>query len=84
MEYVVRVDRLAPLFAERRTLRAVVDAVLEGRFGLARAVAATLMLECLERGLTPHWNAANPVSQQLAVSLGYEPAEICEILLVAP
>ena len=51
------------------------------RRGLARAVAAMLMRACLERGLTPHWNAANPVSQRLAVSLGYEPAGICEILL---
>lgn len=52
------------------------------RLGLARAVAARLTLHCLERGIVPHWNAANPVSQHLAVTLGYRPAGTCEILFL--
>jgi GNAT superfamily N-acetyltransferase len=40
------------------------------RRGLARAVAARLLLECRERGLEPHWNAANPTSSGLATALG--------------
>lgn len=41
------------------------------RRGLARAVAARLILDCLERGLEPHWDAANHASARLAESLGY-------------
>lgn len=52
------------------------------RLGLARAVSARLMLHCLERGIVPHWNAANPVSRQLAIGLGYRPAGTCEILFL--
>jgi len=48
--------------------------------GLAKSVAATLILYCLEREITPHWNASNPVSQRLAQSLGYRPDGICEVL----
>lgn len=54
------------------------------RRGLARAVAARLMVHALERGVVPHWNAANPVSQRLAVTLGYRPADVVEILWLAP
>ena len=39
--------------------------------GLATAVAARLLHDCLERGVIPEWNAANPVSQGLALKLGY-------------
>lgn len=39
--------------------------------GLATAVAARLAHDCLERGVTPEWNASNPVSQRLALRLGY-------------
>jgi GNAT superfamily N-acetyltransferase len=53
------------------------------RRGLARVVASRLMAECLTRGIVPQWNAGNPVSQHLAVSLGYRPAGICEILYLA-
>jgi hypothetical protein len=38
------------------------------------------MAFCLEAGLTPCWNASNPVSQRLAARLGYEPAGTCEVL----
>lgn len=41
------------------------------RRGLARACASRLILECLERGLYPSWDAANPESIALAQSLGY-------------
>ncbi len=42
------------------------------RKGLAQCCAAALILECLERGLYPSWDAANPVSVHLAQTLGYE------------
>lgn len=41
------------------------------RQGLAAACAAQLILECLWRGLTPCWDAANPESLALATKLGY-------------
>ena len=41
------------------------------RQGVATAVAAHLLLACLERGLHPNWDAANPESVQLAKKLGY-------------
>jgi GNAT superfamily N-acetyltransferase len=44
------------------------------RRGLARAVAATLMLHCLERGISPHWDSGSHASQQLARQLGYRDA----------
>ena len=39
--------------------------------GLAIAAAARLLLHCLDAGLTPHWNASNPVSIRLAQRLGF-------------
>lgn len=36
-----------------------------------RACGARLMLECLERGLYPSWDAANKISVHLAETLGY-------------
>jgi GNAT superfamily N-acetyltransferase len=48
--------------------------------GLAMAVSARVLLHCLEAGIRPHWNASNPVSQRLALRLGYRPAGVCEIL----
>lgn len=46
---------------------------LEGhrRKGLAAACAATLILECLKRGIYPAWEAANKDSVALAEKLGY-------------
>lgn len=41
------------------------------RQGLAAAASAGLILECLDRGLYPSWDAANPGSVALAEKLGY-------------
>ncbi|MBQ4313187.1 MAG: GNAT family N-acetyltransferase [Clostridia bacterium] len=41
------------------------------RKGIARACASMLLLECMERGLYPSWDAANEKSLGLARSLGY-------------
>lgn len=43
------------------------------RRGLARACGAALILQCLDRGLYPSWDAQNPASAALAESLGYRP-----------
>ena len=40
--------------------------------GLASAAAAKLILECLDEGLYPTWDAANKMSVRLAKKLGYE------------
>lgn len=42
------------------------------RLGLATVLGATMILECIERGLYPHWDAANMVSVRTAQRLGYE------------
>lgn len=44
------------------------------RRGLATACGAQLILDCLDRGLYPSWDAQNPVSAALAQKLGYCPA----------
>lgn len=44
----------------------------ERRKGLATAVAAKLILACLDEGLYPAWDAANMSSVRLAEKLGYE------------
>lgn len=41
------------------------------RQGVATALAACLVLECLRRGLRPNWDAANPESCALAEKLGF-------------
>lgn len=41
------------------------------RKGLAAACAASLILECLKRGIYPEWEAANMDSVALAEKLGY-------------
>ena len=51
--------------------------------GLAAAAAAAFILEAKARGLVPHWNASNPISQRLAARLGYGPGGICEVLYLA-
>jgi GNAT superfamily N-acetyltransferase len=48
--------------------------------GLAAAAAARFLRQCLTEGLAPRWSASNPVSQRLAVRLGYQPAGVCEVL----
>ena len=42
------------------------------RKGLASAAGAALILSCLDDGLYPSWDAANPESVHLAEKLGYE------------
>jgi GNAT superfamily N-acetyltransferase len=49
------------------------------RRGLAAAAGARMALECLERGLAPHWNAANPASSRLAARIGFTPAGVCAV-----
>ncbi len=44
----------------------------ERRKGLGAAVAAKLILRCLDEGLYPAWDAANRLSVRLAEKLGYE------------
>ena len=44
------------------------------RRGIAAACSARLILECLQRGLHPGWDAASPASAALAQKLGYLPA----------
>ena len=41
------------------------------RRGIALACCARLILRCLDRGLYPSWDAANPESAALAARLGY-------------
>lgn len=40
--------------------------------GLAEICAARFLLECIERGKTPHWDAANKTSLHIAQKLGFE------------
>lgn len=47
------------------------DSVEYRRKGLATAVSAALIEYGLERGLTPHWDAANETSLKLALKIGY-------------
>ncbi|MBP6016072.1 MAG: GNAT family N-acetyltransferase [Candidatus Promineofilum sp.] len=44
------------------------------RRGVATAISAALLLECVRRGLWPNWDAANLESCALAEKLGYTPA----------
>lgn len=49
-----------------------IDTVKEYRQkGLATACAAQLILECLNKGIYPSWDAANKISVALAEKLGY-------------
>lgn len=52
------------------------------RRGLAAACCAMLIIACLEKGLIPSWDAANPASLALAQKLGYTPGEAYPILEV--
>ena len=45
------------------------------RKGLATACASRLILECLDRGLYPSWDAASEISAQFAEKLGYSRGE---------
>ena len=58
--------------AYENTIGVTIGTVKEHRRkGLAAACAATLILECLERGIYPEWEAANMDSVALAEKLGY-------------
>ncbi|HEV8632028.1 MAG TPA: GNAT family N-acetyltransferase [Thermoanaerobaculia bacterium] len=48
--------------------------------GLAAVAAAAFMRECRRLGLVPCWSASNPISQRLALRLGYRVAGPCEVL----
>ena len=41
------------------------------RQGLALACSAAFLMECLEKGIVPNWDAANLQSVGLAEKLGY-------------
>ena len=57
----------------REGIEIEVDTVeAERRKGLACAVSAALILDCLNGGLYPSWDAANEDSVRLAEKLGYE------------
>lgn len=43
--------------------------------GLGTAVSAALIIDCLEQGIDPNWDAATEVSAGLAKKLGYTPKE---------
>lgn len=51
------------------------------RKGLATLVAAALILDCIDKGLEPHWDAANSVSRELALKLGYTAAGEYEVVV---
>ncbi len=41
------------------------------KMGLATIVSSALILDCIEKGIYPNWDAANPESLHLAKKLGY-------------
>ena len=51
------------------------------RQGLATIASAALLIECLETGRKPHWDAGNPESAQLACNLGFVPVGTYSMLL---
>ena len=51
------------------------------RRGLATVASATLIADCLERGVEVHWDAANKQSAALARKLGYTPAGTYQMLV---
>ena len=53
----------------------MVTAVCQCPNGHATTVSAHLITTCLNRGLEPHWDAANDESAALAEKLGYRRIE---------
>ena len=50
--------------------------------GLATIVAAArLIIDCLDKGLEPHWDAANDISRKLALKLGNQEKSIYEMVV---
>lgn len=68
--YAISAERVEVAIATRSEYR--------GR-GLAKTVAAHMLLHCLKNGLRPEWSAANPVSKRLALALGYRPGPLCDV-----
>ncbi len=54
------------------------------RRGIATALSAALLLECVRRGLRANWDAANLESCGLAEKLGYTPAGVYESYYYSP
>lgn len=50
--------------------------------GVGTALGAALVAACLEAGLEPHWDAANPESVRLATRLGYTRPQPYEALFL--
>lgn len=42
------------------------------RMGLAAICAAQFIIECVKRGIRPHWDAANKISVKIAEKIGFE------------
>lgn len=69
-------DRVASVASSFATSRRDVEIQIDThpgyqRRGLACAASAALIRDCLDRGLRPHWSAANPHSVGLAGKLGF-------------
>ncbi|MEM7483179.1 MAG: GNAT family N-acetyltransferase [Acidobacteriota bacterium] len=84
---VVRSDRvLAAATSYARTTSGVEISVAcdtaYRRRGFAKAAASGLLRWCLRNGVRPHWHAANPVSQHLALALGFTEGPECPALFV--
>lgn len=60
----------------------IVTQKLHRNQGLATAVGATLILECIERDIIPCWDSANKISSKLAKKLGYRPVEFYKAISV--
>ena len=52
------------------------------RRGLARSVAATMILHCLDEGIEPCWDAHNPESAALALQLGFVDPQAYTVFVV--
>jgi GNAT superfamily N-acetyltransferase len=48
--------------------------------GLATALGARFLLDCLDRGIEPHWDTGDPASYHLAEKLGYQLAGAYSVL----
>lgn len=54
------------------------------RRGIATVVAAALIEYCLEKGIKPHWDAANSISAKFAEKLGYTLDEVYDVYWLVP
>lgn len=48
--------------------------------GLATTLGAAFLLQCIERGIEPHWDTGDPTSYHLAEKLGYQSARAYQVL----